>query len=100
MGDGDAALEGLNRYPRAVGLLLDGHSFGGQGGSGRRFDWSLVPTGLDQPLILAGGLTADNVSEAIHVTRPWAVDVSSGIESSPGVKDHAEMERFVSAIRR
>jgi phosphoribosylanthranilate isomerase len=100
MGDGDVALERLNRYPRAVGLLLDGHSFGEQGGSGRRFDWSLAPTGLNQPLILAGGLTADNVSEAIHVTHAWAVDVSSGIESSPGVKDGVEMKRFVAAIRR
>jgi phosphoribosylanthranilate isomerase len=100
MGEGGAALERLHQFPQAAGLLLDGHGLGEQGGSGQRFDWSLMPKDLAQPLILAGGLTTDNVAEAIRVARPWAVDVSSGIESSPGIKDRAKMERFISAVRR
>ena len=100
MGEGAAALEQLHRYPQAAGLLLDGHGLGEPGGSGRRFDWALMPKDLAQPLILAGGLTAHNVVEAIRVAQPWAVDVSSGIESSPGIKDRAKMENFISAVRR
>lgn len=99
MGEGARALERLRDYPRAAGLLLDGHGLGEPGGSGQRFDWSSMPTHPGQPLILAGGLTADNVADAIALARPWAVDVSSGIESSPGIKDRAKMERFISAVR-
>ncbi|KAF1008456.1 MAG: N-(5'-phosphoribosyl)anthranilate isomerase [Luteibacter sp.] len=99
MGEGASALPRLRAYPRAVGLLLDGHGLGELGGSGQRFDWSLMPKDLAQPLVLAGGLTAENVGEAIRIARPWGVDVSSGIEASPGIKDGAKMERFISAVR-
>jgi phosphoribosylanthranilate isomerase len=99
MGEGAPALASLRAFPRATGLLLDGHGLGEQGGSGKTFDWSLMPTDLGQPLTLAGGLTADNVAAAIRIARPWAVDVSSGIESSPGIKDAVKMERFIAAVQ-
>ena len=80
MGEGAAALPRLRDYPHATGLLLDGHAAGEAGGSGKAFDWSLLPGGLAQPLILAGGLHAGNVGDAVRTARPWAVDVASGVE--------------------
>lgn len=94
---GDKAC-GLADYPHAAGLLLDGHAPGEAGGSGRSFDWSRVPVAARQPLILAGGLHAGNVAEAIRLARPYAVDVSSGVESAPGIKDRARMVDFVRAV--
>ncbi len=85
-------------YGDARGFLLDAHAHGEPGGSGARFDWSRVPA-LDRPLILAGGLDAGNVAAAIAAVRPHAVDVSSGIESGPGIKDARRMHDFVAAVR-
>lgn len=99
MGDGAAALPQLARYPSADGLLLDAHTSGTAGGRGRAFDWSLVPQDLPQPVLLAGGLNPDNVAEAIRIARPWAVDVASGVESAPGIKDAVKMRRFIAAVR-
>ena len=72
------------------------------GGSGETFDWSLAVRAkalTDRPLILAGGLTPENVQAALEAVRPYAVDVSSGVESSPGIKDHAKIKAFVRAVR-
>ena len=99
MGAGKVALHKLRRYPSAAGLLLDGHGLGEAGGSGKAFDWSLMPTELEQPLILAGGLTPVNVAEAIRIARPWAVDVASGVESAPGIKDPQKLADFIHAVR-
>jgi phosphoribosylanthranilate isomerase len=81
-------------------LLLDTWVDGRAGGTGRAFDWSLVPSAPGLPVLLAGGLSAENVGEAVRTVRPWGVDVSSGVESAPGVKDAREMERFFEAVRR
>ncbi|SFF31367.1 phosphoribosylanthranilate isomerase [Fontimonas thermophila] len=87
------------QFRSAQALLLDAHAPGAMGGSGKTFDWSCIkPVGL--PLVLAGGLTADNVGRAVRTVRPYAVDVSSGIERRPGVKDPERMRAFVRAVRR
>ncbi|HEV2679576.1 MAG TPA: phosphoribosylanthranilate isomerase [Rhodanobacter sp.] len=99
MGEGVAALPRLRDYPHAAGLLLDGHGVGEAGGSGKAFDWSLLPGEPTQPLILAGGLHPANVGEAVRLARPWAVDVASGVESSPGIKDPDRLAAFIRAVR-
>ena len=88
------------RYPDAAGFLLDSHRAGAAGGTGTTFDWDRALAALDRPLLLAGGLTPANVYEAVTRVRPWAVDASSGVESSPGIKDHARMKAFIDEVRR
>lgn len=85
-------------HPRARGFVLDGHPPGAQGGQGRTFDWSRIPRDLGRPVILAGGLKPENVAEAIRAVRPWTVDLASGVESSPGIKDAAKMRAFFAAV--
>lgn len=85
-------------YTGAAAILLDAWDKTVYGGSGQTFDWDAVPAGLNRPLILAGGLTPDNVAEAIRRTRPFAVDVSGGIETVKGRKDHEKMKRFVTEV--
>lgn len=100
-GDADAdAASLLARYPRAAGFLFDSNAHGQAGGSGHTFDWSRIPAGFARPYLLAGGLHPENVFEAIRATRCWGVDVSSGIEAEPGLKNHERMRRFVSEVRR
>lgn len=94
----DLAAE-AKRYNGANSLLLDTMVRGSYGGTGKTFDWSLVPKNIDKPIILAGGLDLENVIGAINVTSPYAVDVSGGVELKKGVKDHAKMEEFIKRVR-
>jgi phosphoribosylanthranilate isomerase len=100
MGGGADPRDVTARHPAAAGFLLDGHRAGEPGGSGRAFDWQRIDAGVKAPLILAGGLDAGNVAHAIALARPYGVDVSSGIEASPGTKDHAKMHAFIDEVRR
>ena len=84
-------------WPDASALLLDAHAAGGMGGSGHRLDWSTL-TPPDRPWILAGGLGPDNVAEAVRTLRPTAVDVSSGVESAPGIKSGTLMNQFLRGV--
>ena len=87
-------------YTGAQGFLLDSNAAGRLGGSGDTFDWSKIPSPFDYPLILAGGLDASNVAEAIVRVRPWGVDVSSGVEVSKGVKSVELIENFIHEVKR
>lgn len=88
------------RYPSASGFLLDSHELGALGGTGEAFDWRRYPRDLAAPLVLAGGLSPANVAEAVRLTRPWGVDVSSGVESAPGIKDPRLIEAFIQEVQR
>lgn len=98
-GEPDAASQAA-QHPAASGFLLDSHALGCAGGTGAAFDWDRYPGDIGRPLVLAGGLHSGNVAEAVERTRPWAVDVSSGVESAPGIKDHARIEAFVREVDR
>jgi len=87
------------RYVGASAILLDTFVAGVPGGTGEVFDWSLIPTDLAKPLILAGGLTPENVQQAIAEVRPFAVDVSGGVEASKGIKDAEGVREFVRLVR-
>ncbi len=87
-------------YSDAAAILWDVWTEDALGGTGHSFDWDTVSERPKQPLVLAGGLRPDNVSTAIKVLSPWAVDVSSGVESAPGIKDPSLMEAFLTAVRR
>lgn len=99
-GDPEDAVAYAAGFPSAYGYLLDGHARGEPGGSGQRFDWRRAPRDMGKPYLLAGGLSPDNVELAIRTAQPWGVDVSSGIESSPGAKDATRMRIFVEEARR
>ncbi len=82
-------------YAAAQALLLDAYVPGVPGGTGERFDWTRIPVTFPKPIVLSGGLTPDNVRQAIGQVHPWAVDVSSGVEASPGRKDPAKVSLFI-----
>lgn len=96
---GDDIAAQVARYANARGVLLDTFVPGIPGGTGEAFDWSLVPAQLSKPVILAGGLTAANVAQAIGQVRPFAVDISGGVESARGIKDAAKIHAFMEAVR-
>lgn len=100
MGDAVDVVCAASGYAGARGVLLDAHRSGEQGGTGERFDWSAVPRELAGHIILAGGLTPANVGAAISQVRPYAVDVSSGIESAPGIKCPERMQQFMNEVER
>ncbi|VXB98645.1 N-(5'-phosphoribosyl)anthranilate isomerase [Pseudomonas sp. 8AS] len=96
---GDDVAAQVARYPGAAGVLLDTFVEGVPGGTGLAFDWSLVPADLSKPVILAGGLTPENVAAAIARVRPYAVDVSGGVESAKGIKDADKIRAFIRAAQ-
>jgi phosphoribosylanthranilate isomerase len=96
-GDEVAAMIAL--YPEASGILLDTFVAGVPGGTGEAFDWSLVPQQPSKPIVLAGGLTAENVRAAIEQVQPYAVDVSGGVEQSKGIKSAEKVRVFIAAVK-
>ena len=87
------------RYQGAQGLLLDAFIEGTHGGTGESFDWELIPHDLSLPIILSGGLHAGNVAKAVRRVRPYAVDVSSGVEAAKGIKDPAKVAAFINEVK-
>lgn len=90
----------MAEYPSAAGFLLDAYHPAVAGGSGEQFDWARVPVQRPRPIVLAGGLNAGNVVEAVRRVRPYAVDVSSGVEAAKGIKDAAKMAEFIRGVQR
>ncbi|MGD8912312.1 MAG: phosphoribosylanthranilate isomerase [Candidatus Thiodiazotropha sp.] len=100
MREGIDLIEAERTYSSASGLLLDSYKAGIPGGTGECFDWRRIPTTLASRIILAGGLDATNVVQAIQQVHPYAVDVSGGVERSKGVKDAAKIEAFIAGVKR
>jgi len=91
-------MEIATQYDDAAALLLDAYHPGIKGGSGSQFDWDLIPENCTLPVVLAGGLQVDNVRQAIQSVKPYALDVSSGVEAEKGIKDVAKMAAFIQQI--
>lgn len=98
MQDDISIVDSMAAYPDSLGYLLDSHASGEAGGSGVTFNWDNIPSELRSMMIVAGGITPHNVADCIARIRPYAVDVSSGVESSPGIKDREKMEKLFTAI--
>lgn len=90
----------INSYPNAAGFLLDTYEQKQRGGTGKTFDWTQIPSNPPKPIILAGGLTPENVQQAIAQVHPYGVDVSSGVESSAGIKDPVKLKAFINAVNQ
>ena len=97
---GDDIQSQIDLFPTAAGILLDTFVAGVPGGTGEKFDWSLVPSNPSKPIILAGGLSVANVGAAITQVRPYAVDVSGGVECSKGIKDADKIRAFIAACQQ
>ena len=100
MGSVDDPQAYAREHGRAQGFLLDSNAAGRRGGSGDTFDWSKIPSAFEHPLVLAGGINASNVADAIFRVKPWGVDVSSGVEASWGVKSNEMIDQFVREVQR
>lgn len=98
MAPGFDLLNFVTEFSRAQAILLDAH-VDGYGGGGKVFDWSTIPSNVPRPLVLSGGLNPANVIDGVLRVRPWAVDVSSGVEVGKGIKDAALMRQFCEAVR-
>lgn len=97
--EGEATVNAIiAEHKQAAGFLLDSHGGDKLGGTGETFDWSMWPSKVDRPLILAGGLNPENVRQAIEMLHPYAVDVSSGVECAPGIKDPLRISRFINEV--
>ncbi len=96
--DSESIRKSINEHVNAVGILIDSYVPGIPGGTGNTFDWSLIPEKDKSKVILAGGLNADNISEAITTVKPYAVDVSGGVEQSKGIKDHEKIYQFINEV--
>ncbi len=88
------------RFPSALAFLLDSFKAGVPGGTGETFDWSLIPKESSKPIILAGGLTAENIALAIQQVQPFAVDVSGGVEATKGIRDPSKIQAFINEVNR
>ena len=99
MAPGCSVTDSVAEYAGAAGILLDSFNPDQYGGSGETFDWQKIPADLALPLILAGGLNCDNVVSAVEMVRPYAVDVSSGVETAPGVKSAAKIREFINLVK-
>ena len=95
--DAEFLHQGASTYASAKALLLDGHAPGEAGGTGHSFDWASIAS-VEKPIVLAGGLNAENVKQAVETVRPYGVDVSSGVESSPGIKDKEKVMAFMQQL--
>jgi phosphoribosylanthranilate isomerase len=98
MRDGVDLQQEQERFSGASALLLDSYKKSEYGGTGTTFDWGVIPAAMTSSIILAGGLTPDNVEQAVRLVRPYAVDVSGGVELEKGVKDSAKIEAFVRGV--
>lgn len=96
---GDDVTSLVDQYPSASAMLLDAYKAGVPGGTGEVFDWALIPDGLSKPIVLAGGLTPSNIQQAITQVRPYAVDVSGGVELSKGIKSESKVQEFISGAK-
>lgn len=88
-----------DQYPDALGILVDSHALGKAGGTGQTFDWKLLPKNYSKPIILAGGLNPENIAEAVRETSVYALDLSSGVESSPGIKSKAKIDALMREVK-
>jgi phosphoribosylanthranilate isomerase len=100
MEEGTNLLEWAGRFSSARALIVDAHVPGIPGGTGQTFDWSAIPRDLPIPVILSGGLDAENVGRAVRAVGPWAVDVSSGVEATRGTKDPKKIAEFIRSVQR